>query len=284
MDATIITRIIEASGTVIGKAVCENLSTGASSFSSATGLVHNPYARGYSTGGSSSGVGNLVASGKVDMGIGCDQGGSIRIPASFCGLYGFKATVGLVPYTGCASYEAMVDHVGPITKTCMDNAILLEVIAGVDGFDDRQRAGTPFPKEVPKYSQLLLESRMKGVKGVKIGILKEGVCRKGINKDVKAKFLSAVKVFEELGATVGEVSVPMHSKAPAFFSVINRMGPTQGRAGRAVGRRQVMLTDFLEKLRGADKSKVRISSHLLSLLGMYKTGTDACIKIDVSHI
>lgn len=267
MDATVITRIIGASGTVIGKAVCENLSTGAASFSSATGLVHNPYARGYSAGGSSSGVGNLVGSGRADMGIGCDQGGSIRIPASFCGLYGFKATVGLVPYTGCASYEAMVDHVGPMTRSCMDNALLLEAIAGVDGLDDRQMAGTPYPKDVPKYSQLLFESKKNGVKGLKIGILKEGVCRKGVNVDVEAKFRSAVKVFEELGAIVEEVSVPMHADAPTFFSVINRFGPTQGRAGRAVGRRQVMLTDFLEKMRGADKSKVHFTSLALDDMG-----------------
>jgi amidase len=178
----------------------------------------------------------------------------------------------------------MVDYVGPITKSCMDNALLLEVIAGVDGLDDRQRAGTPFPKEVPKYSQLLLESKKDGVKGLKIGILKEGVAWKGMSKDVEARFLSAVKVFEDLGARVGEVNVPLHSKALAFFSVINRMGPTQGRAGRAVGRRQVMLTDFVKKLRGADKSKVIMQYSFIHPNFLRSTETDVIIEIDVSHI
>jgi amidase len=101
MDATVVTRILEAGGIIKGKAVCENLSTSAASFTAATGPVDNPYAKGYSAGGSSSGTANLVAKGEVDLGIGADQGGSIRIPASLCGLFGFKATSGLVPYTGC---------------------------------------------------------------------------------------------------------------------------------------------------------------------------------------
>lgn len=175
MDATVVSRIVEAGGIITGKAVCENLSTGAASFSAASGPVDNPYAKGYSAGGSSSGTANLVAKGEVDLGIGADQGGSIRIPASLCGLVGFKATAGLVPYTGCVSNEATIDYVGPITRTCMENAILLEVIAGVDGLDDRQRAGTPFRDQVPKYSQILLETKDVGIKGLRIGILKEGL-------------------------------------------------------------------------------------------------------------
>lgn len=130
-DATIITRMIEAGACITGKSVCENLSVSCSSFSAATGPISNPYAKGYSAGGSSSGTGNLVALSKVDMGIGCDQGGSIRIPAGLCGLYGFKATAGLIPYTGIVSNEAIVDYAGPMTRTCMENAVLLEVLAGV---------------------------------------------------------------------------------------------------------------------------------------------------------
>jgi amidase len=136
--------------------------------------VNNPYAKGYSDGGSSSGTANLVAKGEVDLGIGADQGGSIRIPASLCGLVGFKATAGLVPYTGCVSNEAVIDYVGPMTRTIIDNAILLEAIAGVDGLDDRQRAGTPFRGQVPKYSQILSNTKDVGIKGLRIGVLKEG--------------------------------------------------------------------------------------------------------------
>jgi amidase len=248
IDATIVTRILSAGGTITGKAVCENLSTSAASFTAATGPVSNPYAKGYSAGGSSSGTANLVAKGEVDLGIGADQGGSIRIPASLCGLVGFKATSGLVPYTGCVSNEATIDFVGPITRTVMDNAVLLEVIAGVDGLDDRQRAGTPFPDQVPKYSQLLLETKEAGVKGMRIGILKEGLSSKILDKGVEAKFRAAAAVFKELGAVVEEVSVPMHEIAPAIFGAMSRQGGAMGRAGKASGRRQVMLTDLYEKM------------------------------------
>jgi amidase len=108
LDATVVTRILDASGLITGKAACENACFEGISDSSLTGLVHNPYADNYSCGGSSSGSGRLVASGQVDMALGCDQGGSIRIPASSCGIVGLKPTWGLVPYTGIVSLEATI--------------------------------------------------------------------------------------------------------------------------------------------------------------------------------
>ena len=105
-----------------------------------TGPVHNPHKMGYSAGGSSSGSAVVVATGEVDMAIGGDQGGSIRMPASFCGIYGMKATHGLVPYTGVMPIEITLDHTGPMTATVRDNALLLEVLAGADGLDPRQYA------------------------------------------------------------------------------------------------------------------------------------------------
>ena len=97
MHATVVSRIVIAGRVVTGKAICKNLSTSAASFTAASGPINNPYATSYSAGGSSSGFANLVAKQEVDLGIGADQGGSIRIPASLCGLVGFKATTGLVP-------------------------------------------------------------------------------------------------------------------------------------------------------------------------------------------
>ena len=96
MDATVTTRILEAGGHILGKSVCENLCHSGTSHSAPTGPVENPFARGYSSGGSSSGSGVLVALGEVDMSIGADQGGSVRIPATNCGIVGFKATFGYV--------------------------------------------------------------------------------------------------------------------------------------------------------------------------------------------
>lgn len=223
------------------------MSRGAVSVTAATGPVHNPYAHGYSAGGSSSGTAALVASGATNMGIGCDQGGSIRIPASLCGLYGFKPTVGLVPYTGIASNDACLDFVGPMTTTCLDNAILLEAIAGVDGLDDRQSAGAPFPGQVPHYAQILEETREDGIKGLKIGLLKEGLDLPGINPQVEKKFQDAMNVFRRLGATVEDVHVPIHLQARTIIVVLSKMGNHMGMLGKATGRRQMMLTDLFEK-------------------------------------
>lgn len=92
--------MLEAGAEVKGKAVCENMCHSATSHSAATGVVENPFAKGYSSGGSSSGSGVLVALGEVDMSLGADQGGSVRIPACNCGVVGFKPTFGMIPYTG----------------------------------------------------------------------------------------------------------------------------------------------------------------------------------------
>lgn len=245
-DATTATRILEASGVLVGKAVCENLSRGAVSATAATGPVHNPHAHGYSAGGSSSGTAALVAGGEVDLGLGCDQGGSVRIPAALCGLVGLKATVGLVPYTGVASLEAGLDAVGPVTRTVGECAGLLGVIAGVDMEDDRQIAGTPWVEDVPDYERDLAEREAEGVKGVRVGVLKEGLESPLMYSEIRRKFDEAVAQFERLGAEVVEVNVPMHKDSRSLYSVISKMGNHMGMQGRATGRRQVMLTDLYE--------------------------------------
>ena len=123
---------MDAGAMITGKAACESACLEGASDTSCTGKVHNPYADNYSCGGSSSGSARLVASGSVDMAIGCDQGGSIRIPASTCGIVGLKPTWGLVPYTGIISLEATIDHAGPMARSVPDVAKLLQAIAGSD--------------------------------------------------------------------------------------------------------------------------------------------------------
>src|SRR5260370_15208240 len=173
---------------------------------------------GYSAGGSSSGSAVVVAVGEADMAIGGDQGGSIRIPSSFSGIYGMKGTYGLVPYTGVMPIELTLDHTGPMTKTVRDNALLLEVLAGADGLDPRQYA----PK-VSSYTEALGG----GVKGLRIGVVKEGFGHPSSEADVDAKVKAGAKLFRDLGATVEEVSVPMHLVAPAIWLPIAAEGPTQ---------------------------------------------------------
>jgi amidase len=141
IDATVVTRILDAGGTILGKAVCESLCFSGGSHTSDTGPVRNPHDPTRTTGGSSSGSGALVASRAVDMAIGGDQGGSIRIPSAWCGIYGIKPTWGLVPYTGAFPIELTIDHLGPMARSAADCALMLEVIAGPDGLDPRQSAG-----------------------------------------------------------------------------------------------------------------------------------------------
>lgn len=243
-DATVVKRILEAGGTILGKGVCENLSMWGVSASAATGPIDNPYAPGYSAGGSSSGTGALVSLGEAELGVGGDQGGSIRIPASCNGIVGLKPTFGLVPYTGIASLEPIIDHAGPMTQGVLDNALLLQAIAGADDIDDRSGAGCPFPDQVPDYPTLAKA----GVKGMKIGLLVEGFNQPMKDDRVSAAVKKAAQKFEELGATVEEVSVPMHSLAPEIWAVIGRMSAAKSMMGQASGRRGYVMTDLDEKM------------------------------------
>ena len=184
IDATVVTRILDAGGTIVGKAHCEYFCLSGGSHTNATGAVHNPHKMGYSAGGSSSGSAVLVALGEVDMALGGDQGGSIRMPASFSGIYGMKPTHGLVPYTGIMPIEIYVDHTGPMTANVSDNALLLEVLAGPDGYDSRQINVKTHP-----YTKALQGD----IKGLKIGLVKEGFAQANAEADVNAKVKAAAQ-------------------------------------------------------------------------------------------
>lgn len=216
-DATVATRLLDAGATILGKATCEHFCLSGGSHTSDPAPVHNPLRHGYSAGGSSSGSAALVAARAVDMAIGCDQGGSIRIPSAFCGTYGMKPTHGLVPYTGIMPIEATLDHAGPITANVRDNALMLEAIAGGDGLDPRQYAPT-----VEAYTAAL----DKGVRNLKIGLLTEGFQLPNMDTQVAEKVRGAVARLQEQGALVGEISVPEHNLAGALWSPIGCEGLT----------------------------------------------------------
>lgn len=211
IDATLVTRILDAGGTIAGKAHCEYFCLSGGSHTSAHGPVHNPYRYGYAAGGSSSGSAALVGAGEIEMAIGGDQGGSIRMPAGWCGVYGMKATHGLVPYTGVMPIEATIDHAGPMTATVADNALLLEVIAGADGLDPRQ-----YNVRVDKYTAAL----GRGVAGMRIGVVTEGFNFDNSEADVDRSVREAAKRLRDLGATVEDVSIPMHRDGPAIWTPI----------------------------------------------------------------
>ena len=217
VDATIVERLLDAGATIEGKAHCENFCLSGGSHTNATGAVHNPHRMGYSAGGSSSGSAALVAAGEVDMAVGGDQGGSIRMPAAYCGIYGMKPTHGLVPYTGIMPIEIYVDHTGPMTGNVRDNALMLEAIAGSDGVDPRQ-----FDVETHPYSEMLEG----GVGGMKIGVLQEGFGHPNSEADVDAANRAAADILAKMGAEVREVSVPMHAIGAAIWTPIGVEGLT----------------------------------------------------------
>jgi len=218
VDATVVTRILDAGGTIVGKTVCEYFCFSGGSHTSAPLPVHNPHRMGYSAGGSSSGSGAVVAAGEVPMALGGDQGGSIRMPASYCGIYGMKPTHGLVPYTGIMPIELTIDHTGPMTATVEDNALLLEVLAGPDGLDPRQYNRAP----VPAYRDLMRG----GIKGMRIGVVEEGFGHPTSLEKSDAVVREACERLKGLGATVEKVSIPMHRQAPAIWLPVAAEGAT----------------------------------------------------------
>ncbi|KIX97847.1 uncharacterized protein Z520_06625 [Fonsecaea multimorphosa CBS 102226] len=276
-DATIVTRVLDAGATITGKAACENACMEPISNTSYTGVVHNPFADGYTCGGSSSGSGRLVAIGAADMALGGDQGGyvtitfgpstpkallkvilrltkvmyrSIRIPAAFCGIVGHKPTWGLVPYTGILGLQSVIDHTGPMTANVRDNALLLEAIAGPDGIDDRQ---PPFmAPETLRFSSALDEFLSTGatkprdqlLKGFKVGVLKEGFAAKQMDPNVATACRSAISDLKDMGAEVVEVSVPNHEQICIIWScALPLRGGREALLGDTTGRKQLEMTD-----------------------------------------
>jgi amidase len=217
VDATVVQRILDAGGTIMGKAVCEYFCFSGGSHTSASGPVHNPHRMGYSAGGSSAGSGCLVALGEVDMALGGDQGGSIRMPSAYCGTYGMKPTHGLVPYTGIMPIELTIDHTGPITATVADNALLLEVLAGPDGLDPRQYGGQsqPYGAELGK-----------GVGGLRIAVVEEGFGWEQSMPKVDASVKQAADKLRSMGATVDTVSIPMHRLGAKIWLPVAAEGAT----------------------------------------------------------
>jgi amidase len=197
--------------------VCEYFCFSGGSHTSATGPVHNPHRMGYSAGGSSSGSAAVIAAGEVPMALGGDQGGSIRIPASFCGIYGMKPTHGLVPYTGIMPIELTLDHTGPMTATVEDNALLLEVLAGPDGLDPRQYGGAAKPYR---------EALSRGAGGLRIAVVEEGFGHSQSMPQVDAVVREGAGRFSGLGATVETVSIPMHRNGSAIWLAIAAEGAT----------------------------------------------------------
>jgi amidase len=204
IDATVVTRILAAGGTIKGKTACENLSFSGHSHTSNPPVL-NPHRTTHSTGGSSSGNGAAIAAGDIAMAIGCDQGGSVRIPASWSGIVGLKPTHGLVPYTGAFAMDTTIDYCGPMGARVEDVARLLSVIAGPDGLDARQNKAVPIPSGV-NYLDALSSSR----RPARIGVVREGFGRPESEAETDRIVREALKRFGGAGVEIEEFSMPEH--------------------------------------------------------------------------
>lgn len=209
-DATVIKKLNQALPVMVGKTNLDEFAMGASTEYSAFGPARNPYDLERVPGGSSGGSAVAVATGMALFALGSDTAGSIRQPASFCGVVGLKPTYGRVSRYGLIAMCSSLDQIGVFAKTVEDASVAFQLMAGQDEFDT-----TSLPKPVPDYSQVLA----KGVKGLKIGIPKEYFIQ-GIDPEVDGIVRVAIKKLEELGARVSEVSLPHTQYAvPAYYVI-----------------------------------------------------------------
>ncbi|MFD2618371.1 Asp-tRNA(Asn)/Glu-tRNA(Gln) amidotransferase subunit GatA [Terrilactibacillus laevilacticus] len=209
-NATALEKIYTAKGIMIGKLNMDEFAMGSSTENSSYQKTRNPWDLDRVPGGSSGGSAASVAAGEVLFSLGSDTGGSIRQPASFCGVVGMKPTYGRVSRFGLVAFASSLDQIGPLTRTVEDNAYLLEAISGHDGYDS-----TSADVDVPNYASHLTGD----IKGLKVAVPKEYFAE-GVNADVKAKIQDAIKQLESLGAVCEEVSLP-HTKyaVPAYYII-----------------------------------------------------------------
>lgn len=207
-DATVVTKLKEADAIIIGKTNMDEFAMGGSTKTSYYKLTKNPWDTSKVPGGSSGGAASSIASQQCFISLGSDTGGSIRQPASFCGVVGLKPTYGRVSRYGLMAFASSLDQIGPLAKNVEDIALAINVIAGYDDYD-----GTVKNIPVPDYTEFL----GKDIKGVKIGVPKEYFVD-GINENVKSIMMDALEKLKEAGAELVDVSLP-HTKyaLPTYY-------------------------------------------------------------------
>ncbi|QHS15811.1 amidase [haloarchaeon 3A1-DGR] len=228
IDATIVTRMLDEGARITSKLNMENLAFSGSGEMSAYGHVLNPHDRDHLAGGSSSGSAAAVADGTVDVSIGGDQAGSIRIPAAWCGVVGHKPTHGLVPYTGILGLGRSFDHTGPLARSVRDCARVLEAIAGKDPLDPRQGA-------VPTQAYADAVASDPDPSDLTVGVLEEGFGHEQSEPGVDGTVEEALDDLADAGATVTEVSVPMHLDGLPIWNGIANEGTTATINGEGIG-------------------------------------------------
>lgn len=209
-DATVIEKLEKEHAIILGKLNMDEFAMGGSTENSAFFTTKNPVNLNKVPGGSSGGSAAAVKADMAPITLGSDTGGSIREPASFCGIVGMKPTYGLVSRYGLVAFASSLDQIGPMSKDVTDNAILLNAIAGYDAHDS-----TSANVEVKDYTKSLVND----VKGLKVGLPKEFM-EDGVDKEVKEAILEVAKKLKELGATVEECSLPRTKYALPTYYII----------------------------------------------------------------
>lgn len=209
-DATVIKKLKNEGASLIGKTNMDEFAFGSSCETSCYGPTRNPWDLERIPGGSSGGSAAAVAADETILALGSDTGGSIRQPASLCGVVGLKPTYGRVSRYGLIAFASSLDQIGPITKDVKDAAILLNVIAGYDEMDS-----TAVDLPVPDYTKSLV----KDVKALRVGVPKEYFI-KGIDEDVEAAVRKAINILKDLGAQIHEISLPHTEYAVSAYYII----------------------------------------------------------------
>jgi aspartyl-tRNA(Asn)/glutamyl-tRNA(Gln) amidotransferase subunit A len=210
-ESTVTERLWQAGGVMLGKTNLDEFAMGSSTETSAFGPSHNPWNPERVPGGSSGGSAAAVAAGECVASLGSDTGGSIRQPASFCGVVGLKPTYGRVSRYGLVAFASSLDQVGPFTTSVADAAELLQVIAGAD-----PRDSTCLKAPVPDYRAALSQP----VGGLRVGLVRECFEAEGLDPQVKASVLAAAAQLEALGCELVDVSCPRFNDGIATYYVI----------------------------------------------------------------
>ncbi|HSP68358.1 MAG TPA: Asp-tRNA(Asn)/Glu-tRNA(Gln) amidotransferase subunit GatA [Bryobacteraceae bacterium] len=263
-DATAVIRIEQAGGVLIGKTNCDEFAMGSSNENSAFGPVRNPLALDRVPGGSSGGSAAVVAQGTAVLSIGSDTGGSIRQPASFCGVTGVTPTYGRVSRYGLTAFASSLDHIGPFSRTVRDSARLLQVMAGRDEMDSTS-AFTPVPDYVAALDG--------NIRGMKIGVPKEYF--EGLASDTGDLIQAAIATLQKLGCEIREIRLPHTAYAVGCYYIICTAeassnlarydGVRYTRRSEAAGTLQEMYRQTRDEGFGAEcKRRIMLGTYVLS--------------------
>lgn len=259
-DAEAVKRLLAAGATITGKTNCECFCASGASFTGTNGAVLNPWDKTRSAGGSSSGSAVAVATGAVDVALGGDQGGSIRIPAALCGIVGVKPSYGRISYNGAASVDGALDHLGPMARTARLAARMLMALAGPDAADPRMQHPLPDADweaacDLPAH-------------GLRIAVVNEGFAADRADPSVAQIVRQVLARLESAGASVQESSIPEHAKGIAIWMPVILYGTLAGMwaDGAGAGLTRDAMASMSRHLAGWQKRSDELSDVLRVLL------------------